>query len=677
MRRRALTNLIAPSPARACAVAVACTLATTATDLPAHGEPKAAQGRPGAEIQAPGYRTLAFPAPRAGTYALPPLGAAGDGDVVDGDGKQHRLHELLGDRVAVLSFIYTSCQEQAGCPLASFVLGRVAHEIDAAPALRDRVRLLTLSFDPSHDSPAVMRSYGERIHRGGGDWRFLTTTSPAELAPILEAYDQAVSTDYDEAGEPLGSISHILRVFLIDRQARIRNIYTASFLHADTVLSDIRTVLLEEPDETASDVRAVPSGTRAVATTDAPGSASAAPPDDDATPRLHGAGDDKNGYQGRGYRTRSRSLPTRRGEHADLLEIARRPPLGLPPLVLLDGETITREKIALGRKLFYDRRLSHNDTVSCALCHVPEQGFTSNEMTTPVGIEGRSVRRNAPTLYNVAYVSRLFHDGREDRLEQQIWGPLLAASEMGNPSVGHVLGKIRTLADYAGLFEAAFDGRGPTMETLGAALASYQRTLLSAASRFDRWRFGGEDGALDDAGKRGFELFTGKARCDTCHLIDDELALFTDGELHNTGIGYAHSTYATPAKLTVQVAPGTFVEVDADVLAGATEPVAPDLGRYEITQDPDDRWKYRTPTLRNVALTSPYMHDGSLGTLRDVVEFYDRGGVANQLLDPMIAPLGLSDGQIADLVAFLEALTGDNVDVLVADAFAAPVGDRR
>jgi cytochrome c peroxidase len=392
---------------------------------------------------------------------------------------------------------------------------------------------------------------------------------------------------------------------------------------------------------------------------------------------LSRAGDYKSGYEHEDYRTRSLSLAGRRGEPADLLAPIRQPPLGLPPVPVPADNPLTVEKVSLGRKLFYDRRLSLNDTFSCAMCHIPEQGFTSNELATAVGIEGRTVRRNTPTIYNVAYARQLFHDARENRLAQQVWAPLLARNEMGNPAVGWLLDKIRALSDYDGLFEAAFAGRGPSMETLGMALASYERTLVSGNSPFDRWRYGGDQDALSEGARRGFALFTGKAGCSACHLVGPDSALLTDHRLHNTGIGYRASMGAEPKTRRVLVAPGVYLDVDTSAIASVSERPPSDLGRYEITQDPADRWGYKTPGLRNVALTAPYMHDGSLATLDDVVAFYDGGGVPNEVLDPLIRPLGLSGQERADLVAFLESLSGDNVNLLVADAFAAPVGDLR
>jgi len=390
-----------------------------------------------------------------------------------------------------------------------------------------------------------------------------------------------------------------------------------------------------------------------------------------------GPGDVREGYESSDYATRSVSLLRRTGEPVDLLQVLRSPPLGLPPVPVPGDNPVTAEKVSLGRKLFYDRRLSLNDTMSCAMCHVPEQGFTSNELATAVGIEGRTVRRNAPTLYNVAYFSHIFHDGRETRLEYQIWHPLLAKNEMASPGIGWLIEKIRSLPDYEGLFEAAFQGQGPGLEAIGKAIASYERTLVSGNSFFDRWRYGGEENALSGAAQRGFALFVGRARCASCHLVGERQALFTDDAFHDTGIGWDVSVGAGPAEYAVQLAPGVTVKVPRKVVESVGDPLPGDLGRYEVTQDPIDRWRYKTPSLRNVALTAPYMHNGSFGTLREVIIVYNQGGIAHPGLDPLIGRLGLEDKEIDDLVAFLQALTGDNVDFLVQDAFAAPIGDRR
>lgn len=246
---------------------------------------------------------------------------------------------------------------------------------------------------------------------------------------------------------------------------------------------------------------------------------------------------------------------------------------------------------------------------------------------------------------------------------------------MANPSIGAVLNKLRSLSDYDGLFEAAFDGCGPGMETVGDAIASYERTLISANSPFDRWFYGKQQDALNPQAQRGYRIFSGKGQCTACHFVGEHNALFFDNKLHNTGIGWYSTMAPAPEEQRVLIAPGIYATVTADKIAMVGLPEQGDVGLYEITQDPNDRWRYKTPGLRNVALTAPYMHDGSLLNLADVVAFYNHGGYPNELLDPLIRPLNLSAAEQEDLVAFLESLTGDNVDELVADAFAAPVGD--
>jgi cytochrome c peroxidase len=606
------------------------------------GGPASAQSEPPeTQVLAPGWTQLEFEPPKPGSYNLPPMGLAGDGEVLDTEGKSISLHSLMGDKVVVLSFIYSSCSDANGCPLATHVLERLQNRLLEDPAAGNSVRFVSLSFDPVQDTPEVMGRYGRPYISGDFDWRFLTTGGQEALQPILESYGQVVVRDPGSEADEAGSISHVLRVFLIDRNLQIRNIFSASYLHADTMLNDIRTLQMESAE----------------------------------TGVVQGPGDVKEGYESADYQTRTQSLEQRRGKPAELLVYRDSPPLGLPPLPASAENALTAEKIELGKLLFFDRRLSHNNTFSCAMCHIPEQGFSSNELATAIGIEGRSVRRNAPTIYNVAYLERLFHDGRENTLEQQIWGPLLAHNEMGNPSVGQVIERIRSLPSYNTRFDQAFPGRGVTMETVGMALASYERVLVSANSAFDRWYYGSDQTAMTADQQAGFRLFTGKANCSSCHHVTQESALFTDMQMHNTGIGYRRSMMKPPADARVQIAPGKHITVRGDVVADASEPPPNDLGLYEITENPADRWKYRTPTLRNVALTAPYMHNGSIGTLEEVIAFYNGGGFENELLDPLIRPLNLTEEETDQLLLFLTALTGDNVDALVADAFAVPVGN--
>lgn len=349
--------------------------------------------------------------------------------------------------------------------------------------------------------------------------------------------------------------------------------------------------------------------------------------------------------------------------------------LGLPAMTHPKDNSPSAKKIALGRKLFMDRRLSHNNTISCGMCHVPEQGFTSNEIATAVGIEGRSHRRNTPTIFNVGYYKFLFHDGRELTLEDQVIGPLLAFNEMGNPSIGHVIEKIRNLDDYAGLFEEVY-GSGVTLERVSHAIAAYERTFISGNSRFDQWHYGGDSNALTKQEVQGFEIFNGKGGCVTCHTINEKTALFTDQSFHNTGIGWARNNKVIKKEygsdtFPVQLAPGVVVQVKHELIETSSERPENDVGRFEITENPKDSWKYKTPSLRNIVISAPYMHDGSLSTLEEVVEFYDKGGDDNPEKDLLLKPLDLSEHEQKALVAFLKTLTGDNIKLLEQEARAA------
>lgn len=621
----------------------------------------------------PGYGPLKFTLPAPGTYKLSDLGAAPDGALLDSSGNPTSLHDVFPNRITLLSFMYSSCNDVNGCPLSAYVFHQIKSAMQDDPALADNLRLVSMSFDPEYDTPERMKLYEANYRFAGplGEWQFFTTESIAHLAPILSDYGQDVEWIAGATPEEADEISHLLRVYLVDTNQRIRNIYSVAFLHADVLLNDVRTLLAEADAESVS-----PAPAPSIQVSEL-----SKPADTRGQPTLARPGDDKTGYDSLDYTTNSVPLADRVGQPTDLLALALNPPTGLPAVPVPADNPLTEAKVALGRKLFYDRRLSINETFSCAMCHVPEQGFASNELATAVGVEGRTVRRNSLTLYNVAYATRLFHDGREENLEQQVWSPLLARNEMANPSIGYLLQKIRGLSDYDGLFEQAFEGSPVSMLTVSKAFASYERTLVSANSRFDRWYFDKQADALDASEQRGFELFTGKGACSSCHTINTDSALLTDYAMHNTGLGYANSLGveigSKPKEKTQRIlfAPGIYIDVENEIIESAGEAPPSDVGLYEVTEEPDDRWKYRTPSLRNVALTAPYMHNGQFLTLREVVEFYNRGGVANPLLDPLIRPLGLSDDEIDDLVAFMRALTGSNVDELVSDAFAAPIGD--
>ncbi len=345
------------------------------------------------------------------------------------------------------------------------------------------------------------------------------------------------------------------------------------------------------------------------------------------------------------------------------------PQLGLPDTPHPVDNPPTVEKIALGRKLFFDRRMSINQTMSCAMCHVPEQGFATNELKTSVGVEGRSVKRNSPTVLNVGFLDVLFHDGRDFSLETQYIAPLTSRVEMANPSAGHVVALLNGLEDYQPLFDAAF-GAPASLDRIGMALGNYQRTLVAANSAFDLWYFGDDATAMSPQQIRGFDLFNGKGQCASCHLIEDEFAIFTDQLFHNTGYGWLREQERQnpPKTVKIELEAGVFVDVDFNIVQSVGAKRQSDLGRYEVTEDPADRWKIRTPPLRNVALTAPYMHDGRLSTLRDVIEFYNQGGPNHPLQDPRIQPLALSKTDVDDLEAFLFSLTAPNIDCLISEA---------
>ena len=576
-----------------------------------------------------GYGELNYTPPNVGTYQLPSLGQAADGKVLDEQGQVQSLQSILRVRgkYSLLSFVYSHCSDVNGCPLAAHVFYKLKTRMQDQAELAQKLQLISLSFDPERDTPEIMRLYGANFKYAGqqGAWRFLTTSSSAELLPILQAYQQEVQREVSLSGQST-DYAHMLRVFLIDPELKIRQIYSVGFLHPDLIINDLKTLWLQAAPQPPSQATS------------------------DTLP------------------------PAKPNQALDLLALAQQPPLGLPALGEDALKSLNTDKILLGQKLFFDRRLSLNNTFSCAMCHIPEQGFTSNEMATAVGVEGRTVRRNAPSLFNVAYNTRLFHDGRDTQLEEQIWSPLLAVNEMSNPSVGAVLDKLRSLPDYQGRFEAVYASQ-PSMSNLGDALAAYQRTLLSADSPFDRWYFAKQTQALSVEAQQGFRLFTGKANCVACHQLGEKSALFTDNQLHNTGIGYRESLGLRSAKQRVEVAKGVFVEVDRQIIDQVSEKPPQDLGLYEITQNPADRWKYKTPSLRNATLTAPYMHNGSLSSLAEVVAFYNQGGIANPNLSPLIKPLNLSAEEQGYLVAFLQSLTGSNVAELVANAATTAIGD--
>jgi cytochrome c peroxidase len=328
----------------------------------------------------------------------------------------------------------------------------------------------------------------------------------------------------------------------------------------------------------------------------------------------------------------------------------------LPPEVPADDPP-TREKVELGKKLYFDTRISTDGTVACATCHDPRHGFADPRTgATSAGVGGATGTRNAPTVLNAAFLAAQFWDGRAATLEEQAVQPLVNPIEHGFPDGAAVLAKLGTLADYPPLFQAAFGSGEITMVRVGQAIASFERTLLSLDAPIDRF-LAGDASAISDSARRGWELYNGKARCNTCHGRIDVLPLFTDDLFHNIGVGVSRVDFdAVSRKAASQVEAG----VSVDTLA-LTNAEASELGRFLVTGEQKDLGAFKTPQLRNVALTAPYMHDGSEATLAAVIEFYDRGGNDNPYLDGGMRPLGLTAQEKADLVALMETFTSSDL----------------
>lgn len=286
-----------------------------------------------------------------------------------------------------------------------------------------------------------------------------------------------------------------------------------------------------------------------------------------------------------------------------------------------DNNPITPEKVALGWQLFYDPRLSSDETISCASCHLPDAGF-ADPRPGSVGVGGAVGGRNAPPVINAAFNATQFWDGRSPSLEDQALGPIQNPIEMAN-TLEKVEARLGEIPGYRQQFEAVFGAERITAEMVGKAIASFERVVLSGNSPWDRWLATRDETVISDAVRRGEELFRGDAGCSQCHVGTN----FTDAPFdlyHNIGVG-----------------------MEAD---------EPDLGRFVVSQH---RGAFKTPTLRNITETAPYMHDGSQETLEEVLEYYVGGGEANPWLDPKMKPLELSDQEKQDLLEFMRALTGE------------------
>ena len=328
------------------------------------------------------------------------------------------------------------------------------------------------------------------------------------------------------------------------------------------------------------------------------------------------------------------------------------PLLGLPVMPIPADNLQNPEKIALGKKLFHDARFSRTRSVSCASCHQSSKAFTDG-LEKAIGVKGTIGVRNTPTLLNAGFFEQLFLDGREPSLETQALKPILNRIEHGLSDSKSIIKIITTDVDYLAQFKKVFGVDKATMSTvhMEKAIASYERTLISGNSSFDQYYFGRDKSQLSPSAARGLRVFRRKGNCANCHEISWDNALFMDNRYYNIGVE------------SQQLIPIMDIFVTALKQGASPEPIAltdaqkSALGRFQVTGVISDVGKFKTPTLRNIALTAPYMHDGSVKTLTEVVEYYDQGGHANPFLDAAIFPLHLTDQEKKDLVAFMASLT--------------------
>ncbi len=295
----------------------------------------------------------------------------------------------------------------------------------------------------------------------------------------------------------------------------------------------------------------------------------------------------------------------------------------LPTVVPIPATNLNyKAKVDLGKQLYFDGRLSKNNAISCAFCHNPFTGFADPRQTS-IGVGGGIGGRQAPTVYNTGLIPLQFWDGRAGSLEEQALGPIANPVEMAEV-LDHVVKKLAKIKGYQQQFRAVF-GTDVNLQSLAEAIAAYERTVVSTNSAFDKYVLG-DAKAMDESAVRGMGLFKGKARCVLCHNGPN----FTDNQFHNLGVPQAG-------------------------------PMKEDLGRFYVTRQEQDKGAFKTPTLRSITETAPYMHDGVFKTLEEVVDFLDQGGGSNPHLSPMVKPLGLTQEDKADLVAFLKALAGEPI----------------
>jgi cytochrome c peroxidase len=344
---------------------------------------------------------------------------------------------------------------------------------------------------------------------------------------------------------------------------------------------------------------------------------------------------------------------------ARLIPNVASPPPGIDPVAWASvyipaGNELTADRIALGRKLYFDTRLSKDGTLACATCHDVSRGFTDHRSVSE-GIGDHLGKRSAPTTMNAALMQSQFWDGRAPSLEEQAKLPILNPIEMGHPDTASAMAAVNTDPAYAGLFQKAY-GRPPNYDDLGRAIASFERTLIFLDAPFDRFA-GGDSRAISAAAGRGLELFNGKARCVSCHMINSSNPLGTDNLFHNIGVSARTQNFEALAAQALGALKENSDTGALDKLAIETD--MSELGRFLVTKKRGDVGAFKTEQLRNVGLTAPYMHDGSLKTLWDVMDHYNKGGETNAYLDGGIEPLNLSESEINDVVAFLFTLTDE------------------
>lgn len=342
------------------------------------------------------------------------------------------------------------------------------------------------------------------------------------------------------------------------------------------------------------------------------------------------------------------------------------PFLGLPKVEHPENNPTSKERVALGERLFNDVRFSSTGEISCATCHAPDKAFT-DQLRVSEGINKLTGTRNAPTVINAAFNQTQFWDGRSPDLEDQAQHPFVNPVEMGLKDHEPILKIVRTDPEYVKAFKAVFNKTGNQikLDHVLKAIAAFERTVVMGNSRFDRWYFKGEK-TLSDKEQKGFEVFIGNGRCVSCHALEQTTGIFTDHKFHNIGVGINRVPFEDITRLAEEFLKADYnvSEVDEKVL---TDAKTSELGRLAVTRKMQDLGSFKTPTLRNVELTAPYMHDGSLKTLEEVVEHYDRGGASSdkEVITPFLSggirPLNLTKQEKADLVAFMKALTSQEL----------------